>query len=660
MSDISRTLLNCNKDLERITQAIINKKLILFIGAGVSMNVGMKSWYDFLQQLISEIEDLSDTYLVNRSQKNNLKKCKTALADYDYELCAQMIKRIMDSVDSKNFKDKLDGTFYTRLNDEFKSLDPEILNDSQIYMGLKTLFELGANKILTTNYDKNIEDVTGIEEPLIPFDKKPVGKIAISDLRKIRKESEYVFKLHGEKFPVLTAKSYDRIYKEDSQFVELLKDLFNNNIVLFIGSSLQKDRTVEVLNNSEFCEAYALFADSGKSSDWATLSSRLKKHKIKPIRLINQDKKNIGDVYKEQLPKIFATIGDKLKFHHKKINDSFKKEVFQFGFPSAERFFNDAKESVKCVFFNTQIDIGNWFNPNFQLHLNLQKAALRARKLDIVSNCYNNNTDDASINECKKHIPAHSQARIIFLPEHRLEFNTKLEQLHDTNFENTEEIYYSHFKVLTYIHSLISCPLGIITVDEFAEMILKSKSTSTDCGFFDIKENLRYLGLSDKIASINLSGIDGDAYKRFRNQLIRLLKRDITYQTNNALFKPDDIDFAYLEKQDSSIEIWEADVFNSTLEYYKSTNLNTLSTKYSTSELDKRKQVFVQFAQIICREVFKQEERINLVNGSNKFTNINPQYSLYSSIDPSSDVLKIKEDLMFNKKQNAFEIIQKY
>ncbi len=660
MSDIEKTLLNCNKDLERITQAIINKRLILFIGAGVSMNVGMKSWYNFLLELINEIEKYSDTYLVTRTQKNNFKLSRKALDEYDHELCAQLIKRIMDSVDAINYKDKLDGTFYSWLNDEFKSIDPEILNGSKIFMGLKTLFDLGANKILTTNYDKNLEDITGIREPLIPFDKKPVGKIAISDLRKIRKESEYIFKLHGEKFPVLTARSYDRIYKKGSQFVELLRDLFNNNIVLFIGSSLQKDRTVEVLNNSEFCEAYALFADSGMPNYWATLSTRLKKHKIKPIRLINQDKKSIGDVYEEQLPKVFSAIEDKLKKHNKNIHDNLKKDVFQFGYNTAEKFFKDAKDSVKCIFFNTQIDLGNWFNPNFQLHLNLQKASLRARKLDIISKCYNDHADEESINKCKKHIPEHSQARIIFLPEFRDEFSIKLKQLHDTDFENTEEIFYSYFKALTYIHSLISCPLGIIALDEFADIILKSKETSGDDSFFDIVENLCYLGLSKEIASISNKGISNKALRRKnKNTLIRFLRKDITNQTGDW-FKPDDIDFAYLHKTDGTIEIWEADVFNNTLEYYKSTNLDNYSSKYSKKELDERKQTFIKFAKIISREVFKEEERINMISKPTKFLNFNPQYSLYCSINHTSNILKEKEQLWFHNHQNAFEIIQEF
>jgi hypothetical protein len=212
----------------------------------------------------------------------------------------------------------------------------------------------------------------------------------------------------------------------------------------------------------------------------------------------------------------------------------------------------------------------------------------------------------------------------------------------------------SNFHILTYIHSLISCPLGIIDIDSFSKILSQKKYRE----FFSDKNNLKYLGLSNKISNI----LNSKEEKEIIVSLKQVLKLDIEKQTQKGLYLPDDIDFAFLQDDDDNVEIWEADVLNNhKLEYFKSNELNKIEgfkNLYSEKELNDRTETYKQFAEIVSKFVFKNTRRRHLIMNKKIVSQMNPQYYLYKNLtETRQDILDIKEGLTFSKKTSALEIV---
>ena len=103
---------------------------------------------------------------------------------------------------------------------------------------------------------------------------------------------------------------------------------------MFIGCSLEKDRTIEILKKSKYSEAYSLFHDTGDSDEWENTHKRLREFEITPIKLINSSKKKTGEVYKEQLPLIFSRIIREVKKEYTEVHNNAVRNIFNFDLPS--------------------------------------------------------------------------------------------------------------------------------------------------------------------------------------------------------------------------------------------------------------------------------------------------------------------------------------
>lgn len=162
--------------MHELAEAIRNKKVILFAGAGLSMNLGLPSFNSLIGKLAEELDFdpelfyMSGDYLI--------------LAEYYYQV-----------------KGKL-GPLRSWMDTTWHSGDVDI-SKSLIH---KAIVELELSAIYTTNYDRWIEK--SFEQWNIPY-----SKIAnVSDIASAKEGQTQIIKFHGDfeddESIVLTESSY--------------------------------------------------------------------------------------------------------------------------------------------------------------------------------------------------------------------------------------------------------------------------------------------------------------------------------------------------------------------------------------------------------------------------------------------------------------------
>jgi hypothetical protein len=192
--------------MDQLIQAYRAKRLILFVGAGVSMGLGLPSWRQLVNHMAKELGFDPDIY---RTFGSDL-----TLAEF-YRISKGQIGPL---------RSWMDREWHQPSTDISKSRIHELIATSD--------FEL----IYTTNYDRWIERA---------FDhhKKPYSRIAnVGDLSSIAKDKTQIVKFHGDfdddTSIVLDETSYfERLEFESPLDIKLRSDVLGRS-VLFIGYSL--------------------------------------------------------------------------------------------------------------------------------------------------------------------------------------------------------------------------------------------------------------------------------------------------------------------------------------------------------------------------------------------------------------------------------------
>ena len=200
--------------MEQLISSFKQGNVILFVGAGVSMNLKLPSWDELINKLAEELDYDPDIY---KTFGDNY-----ALAEY-YRITKGSIGPLRSWMDRKWH-------------------DPSIKVDSSKVHELiaKANFPI----IYTTNYDRWLENA-------LDHYMKPYTKIAsVADLTKIKEGSTQIVKFHGDfdddKSIVLDETSYfERLEFETPLDIKLRSDVLGKS-VLFIGYSL-KDINIRLL-----------------------------------------------------------------------------------------------------------------------------------------------------------------------------------------------------------------------------------------------------------------------------------------------------------------------------------------------------------------------------------------------------------------------------
>ncbi len=205
---------------------------IPFIGAGMS-----KPIYPLWKEILRKIADEA-----GKGHRNEVDKY---IENGQYEEAATYIQRIRGI-----------SRFYDDLSNEYS---PNKLIISQYSEALRLVTLLWSGAIITTNYDKVLENLyesighpfQGCYMPRLPYD-----KVIVDRATKINKH--YLIKLHGDidnpRSCIITSNDYNQIYGEFeddkvTDFVSLLRILYIQGSFLFLGCGLENDRTLKILSS---------------------------------------------------------------------------------------------------------------------------------------------------------------------------------------------------------------------------------------------------------------------------------------------------------------------------------------------------------------------------------------------------------------------------
>ena len=216
------------KDLKNACQ---HGCVIPFVGAGLSVFCGYQGWPDVLKQLANYVYDSGKSANIEAMIKSGELLQAAQKIQENYPLILKALRKEIDY-------------------DKIKSCDPNKLYASAAY-ALPYLFQ--GSPVITTNFDRVLEEV---------YDRlhKKFGKIITPYepdlLAQSRQNNPHcLFKLHGDIGPdihdidrlIFTQTQYDRAYASDGPLMQELPQWFQSKKLLFLGCSLAKDKTMDVL-----------------------------------------------------------------------------------------------------------------------------------------------------------------------------------------------------------------------------------------------------------------------------------------------------------------------------------------------------------------------------------------------------------------------------
>lgn len=198
--------------------------VIPFVGAGLSVPFGFPQWKDFLLDCCT-----------NNFMKENLEKILNSPDPDRYEKAASYLKQELSKKNPYYFEQKIRETF-----------DKDIPSRPESAVNL--LSSVFKEPILTTNFDLVLEKVTGYKTILMSHSNKFAQFLKQTDTKTI-------LALHGSvkeiEQIILTKEQYDNSYLNDNDFQEKFTQLLSSKILLFLGCSLDQDRTMEFMGRAK-------------------------------------------------------------------------------------------------------------------------------------------------------------------------------------------------------------------------------------------------------------------------------------------------------------------------------------------------------------------------------------------------------------------------
>lgn len=206
-----------------------NGHVLPFIGAGMSIASGYRPWGVFLLSLLADAPQI-------RTDVEGM------LGRGEYEEAAQLVH---DTLQPHVLAEEIANQLGRHRRNAF---GPVCL--------LPRLFE---NEVLTTNFDYVLTHIYQREE--MPFSNEFCGVRLREARQRIGNEPHCLLRIHGEadahEGRVLTRNEYEAAYNEGVTLTNILGALIGARSLLFMGSSLQSDRTYSAL-----CDIRAQNADA--------------------------------------------------------------------------------------------------------------------------------------------------------------------------------------------------------------------------------------------------------------------------------------------------------------------------------------------------------------------------------------------------------------
>ena len=239
------------EQIEKIKQINLNNNLVIFVGAGVSRNSGICSWWEL-------IKDIADKVGINKCASCIIKniKCKKCgeqieLCDLDenecelkYDFSAEDFLRIPQHFyESLGDSDEEKLPYYQFLKNKFCGSEYESNIIDEI------IVKLQPEHIITTNYDHLLESV---KDPSIT---KYAVIIKDEDILS-KKGRNYIIKMHGDIDDIenIVLKEEDYLnYSQKHIIIEtFIKSLLIDKTFLFVGYSLNDNNLKLIMSYIDF------------------------------------------------------------------------------------------------------------------------------------------------------------------------------------------------------------------------------------------------------------------------------------------------------------------------------------------------------------------------------------------------------------------------
>lgn len=209
---------------QKIKEAINNKNLVIFIGAGVSRlkDYGCKGWDELARDLIKEsaFDCLEKKYLTEILYKSG--GCKKVIT-----ICYNHLKKI-----------KKKRTFFKCMKDALNDKNKALKNTKENQGIYQHIYNMGGI-FVTTNADRHINQF---------FDTNNI-RIYPNEFDNVDMRNK-LYKIHGciskKESLVFTASQYFKQYN-DTSFINFLNNLFKKYTILFVGYGLEEFELLDFL-----------------------------------------------------------------------------------------------------------------------------------------------------------------------------------------------------------------------------------------------------------------------------------------------------------------------------------------------------------------------------------------------------------------------------
>ena len=201
------------KEIEVLAEELRDGKLIIFVGAGVSMNSKLPSWNELIRDYAEKLG------MIKENEQRS----------FNGEETLEIPEIYYDKFGKIKYYEILEKRFNAR------EYSPNSIHE--------TLKKMNLNYIITTNYDKLIED---------EFENKKIYDIITKDNElPYSKTNKAIIKMHGDlknRNIVLKKSDYDNYEKNFPLISTFIKGLFTSNTILFIGYSLNDVNVKDIIN----------------------------------------------------------------------------------------------------------------------------------------------------------------------------------------------------------------------------------------------------------------------------------------------------------------------------------------------------------------------------------------------------------------------------
>ena len=298
----------------------------------------------------------------------------------------------------------------------------------------------------------------------------------------------------------------EEIFGENSTFVSFRDIPMGANWAKKLSEELEKDNCGIIFLTPENIEAPWLFFEAGalsakKDANVVPVFFGVERNNFQDNPLFLQQSVvmtrskllNVKTNKKEDLHIILKMVNDKLgkpiskKAMNKKLNnkwEAFRKTLNNIGkeyipktkinginYKTMRCLLETCEKYNEAIFFDIQMDVDEWFNPNMQIHLAMQDSVSKFEQLSELSRKIDLNCEKKIFS--KRDIPklynyfGTPSSRIMFIP---IDEDSLKKEVNDTASP------YYQLVEFAVIHLLMSTPLAIITLDRFVDIIRDEKN----------------------------------------------------------------------------------------------------------------------------------------------------------------------------------------